>query len=96
MWMTRRWGTTSDVGATAESNVVAVVSGYAREKHDHIVVLSCSPATSTCPGPRTAARREAPYRQLGSQICMFHVACEIGMPVSTGNSHTKFVITTAR
>ena len=35
------------------------------------------------------------YRQLGSQICMFHVACEIGIPVRIGYIHAKFVITSA-
>lgn len=34
-------------------------------------------------------------RQLGSQISMFQVACEIGTPVSTGYSQAKFVITSA-
>ena len=35
------------------------------------------------------------HRQLGSQICMFHVDCEIGMPVRIGYIHAKFVITRA-
>ena len=38
---------------------------------------------------------EQPYRQLGSQICMFHVDCEIGMPVRIGYIHAKFVMTSA-
>ncbi len=35
------------------------------------------------------------YRQLGSQISMFHVDCEIGMPVRIGYIHAKLVITRA-
>jgi hypothetical protein len=35
------------------------------------------------------------YRQLGSQISMFQVCCEIGIPVRTGNSQAKFVTTSA-
>jgi hypothetical protein len=35
------------------------------------------------------------YRQLGSQICMFHVACEIGSPVRIGYIQAKFVMTAA-
>ena len=31
----------------------------------------------------------------GSQICMFQVACEIGMPVRIGYIHAKFVSTSA-
>jgi hypothetical protein len=39
--------------------------------------------------------REQNYRQLGSQICMFHVDWEIGMPVRIGYIHAKFVMTSA-
>ena len=52
-------------------------------------------------GHTTAERLWAPcsgpeaYRQLGSQISMFQVAWEMGVPVSTGNSQAKFVITNA-
>ena len=35
------------------------------------------------------------YRQLGSQISMFQVDCEIGMPVRIGYIHAKLVMTTA-
>ena len=35
------------------------------------------------------------YRQEGSQICMFHVDCEIGMPVRIGYIQAKFVMTRA-
>jgi hypothetical protein len=35
------------------------------------------------------------YRHEGSQISMFQVLCETGIPVSTGNSHAKFVNTSA-
>jgi hypothetical protein len=34
-------------------------------------------------------------RQLGNQISMLQVFCEIGCPVSTGNSQAKFVNTSA-
>lgn len=40
-------------------------------------------------------RRKTCYRQEGSQICMFQVACEIGMPVKMGYIHAKFVMTSA-
>jgi hypothetical protein len=43
--------------------------------------------------PRQSRRKN--QRQLGSQISMFHVCCEIGRPVSTGNSHAKLVTTRA-
>lgn len=58
--------------------------------------------TARQPQPGPAAAGAAPggtrrdYRQLGSQICMFQVFWEIGIPVSTGNSQTKLVITNAR
>lgn len=35
-------------------------------------------------------------RQLGSQISMFQVPREMGVPVSTGNNQAKLVITSAR
>ncbi len=35
------------------------------------------------------------YRQLGSQISMFQVDCEIGIPVRIGYIQAKLVITTA-
>jgi hypothetical protein len=35
-------------------------------------------------------------RQEGSQICRFHVDCEIGMPVRMGYIQAKFVVTSAR
>lgn len=41
-------------------------------------------------------RHRATHRQLGSQISMFHVSCEMGRPVSIGNSHAKLVTTRAR
>ena len=44
------------------------------------------------PGVSLAKRT---YRQDGSQICMFHVDCEIGMPVKIGYIHAKFVSTSA-
>lgn len=80
---------------------MAVDSARDREKSDHFVVLGRSRGNCTHPGLGSSARpgcdRSLPaYLQLGSQICMFHVACEIGMPVRTGNSQTKFVITSAR
>ena len=34
-------------------------------------------------------------RQDGSQICMFHVDCDIGMPVRIGYIQAKLVITSA-
>jgi hypothetical protein len=43
----------------------------------------------------TSARDPGAYRQLGSQISMFQVAWEMGVPVSTGNNQAKFVITSA-
>ena len=46
-----------------------------------------------CRSPEPA--RPSAQRQLGSQISMFHVDCEIGMPVRTGYSHAKLVITSA-
>lgn len=47
-------------------------------------------------GPSVAEGPSTPcYRQLGSQISMFQVPCEIGVPVSTGNSQAKLVITSA-
>jgi hypothetical protein len=33
---------------------------------------------------RNIERAFTAYRQLGSQICMFQVACEIGKPVRIG------------
>ena len=64
------------------------------------------PRCMSCPAARDPSLRRvqprfrAPsrlgsYRQLGSQISMFQVCCEIGRPVSTGNSHAKFVTTRA-
>ena len=47
------------------------------------------------PTPRQPCSRGKNHRQLGSQICMFHVDCEIGMPVRIGYIHAKFVITRA-
>ena len=35
------------------------------------------------------------HRQLGSQISMFHVDCEIGMPVRIGYIQAKLVIISA-
>jgi arginine deiminase len=46
-------------------------------------------------GPRPAVV-SARYRQLGSQISISQVACDIGMPVRIGYSQAKFVMTSAR
>lgn len=43
---------------------------------------------------QTAYRRAA-HRQLGNQICICQVVCEIGSPVRIGYSQAKFVITSA-
>src|ERR1700739_3974966 len=44
--------------------------------------------------PSRQSRRRN-YRQLGSQISMSQVCCEMGRPVSTGSSHAKLVTTKA-
>ena len=46
-------------------------------------------------GGAAISRAKLNQRQLGSQICMFHVDCEIGRPVRIGYIHVKFVITSA-
>ena len=55
----------------------------------------CLPRSITALYAISALAREGDYRQEGSQICMFHVDCEIGMPVKIGYIHAKFVITSA-
>jgi hypothetical protein len=53
----------------------------------------------TCPSTAVARKWalgiRRGYRQEGSQICMFHVDWEIGMPVRIGYIHAKFVMTRA-
>lgn len=44
--------------------------------------------------PRAEDRTQT-YLQDGSQICMFHVDWEIGMPVRIGYIQAKFVSTSA-
>src|SRR5881628_742376 len=45
--------------------------------------------------PALSRREETGQRQLGSQICMCQVDCEIGRPVRIGYIHAKLVITAA-
>jgi hypothetical protein len=58
-----------------------------------VVYSALASRTDICGGVSPAAIE--PYRQLGSQISIFQVPCEIGIPVNTGNSQAKFVITSA-
>ena len=74
--------TTTDIlSAIGEINTMAVDSGQ-----------ECS---LTALVSKWALAREQDYRQLGSQISMFHVDCEIGRPVRIGYIHAKFVMTSA-
>ena len=74
--------TTDNLDAIGEIDTMAVNGGQ-----------ECS---STALVSKWALACQQTYRQLGSQICMFHVDCEIGMPVRIGYIHAKFVITSAR
>ena len=56
------------------------------------MVVDDAPITTT---EAISASGKRSHRQLGSQISMFQVCCEMGRPVSTGNSHAKFVTTNA-
>jgi hypothetical protein len=73
--------TTDNLDAIAEIDTMAVDSGQE--------------GSSTALVSKWVIAREQTYRQLGSQICMFHVDGEIGMPVRIGYIHAKFVMTSA-
>ena len=68
-----------------------------------IMMLSATDIPARLPPWSRSARESQPaqqsrrrnYRQLGSQISMSQVCCEMGRPVSTGNSHAKLVTTRA-
>ena len=56
-----------------------------------VYVWAIGPRTGMYPGCAAFGQR-----QLGSQICICHVDCEIGSPVSAGYNQAKFVMTRAR